>query len=85
MCQIAERVCTFRSLIDRGRGIVGGRRGGGRSGWKKYQKGGEGSRKGKILIGEGWLYIAFFFPFLTIKNTIFRTFVYTVTLKKKQN
>ena len=59
--------------------------GGGRSGWKKYQKWGEDLRKGKILIGEGWLYIAFFFPFLTIKNTIFRTFVYTVTLKKKQN
>ena len=52
---------------------------------EKISEGGRGLRKGKILIGEGWLYVAFFFPFLTIKNTIFRTFVYTVTLKKKQN
>ena len=31
MLQIAERVCTLRSLIDRGCGIVG-------EIWKKYQK-----------------------------------------------
>ena len=51
---------------------------------EKISEGGRGLRKGKILIGEGWLYVAFFFPFLTIKNTIFRTFVYTVTLKKNK-
>ena len=42
MLQIAERVCTLRSLIDRGCGIAG-------EGWKKYQKiivGGGG--------GDGW-------------------------------
>ena len=32
MLQIAERVCTLRSLIDRWCGIGGG------MGWKKYQK-----------------------------------------------
>ena len=56
MLQIAERVCTLRSLIDRECGIVG-------EVWKKYQKlivgGGRGWnsredwKKVKILIAKG--------------------------------
>ena len=39
MCQIAERVCTFRSLIDRRREIVGGRRGEGGEVGKNIRRG----------------------------------------------
>ena len=83
MLQIAERVRTLRTLIDRRCGIVGGlknvsrtnSRGGGLNiseGWKKV----------KILIAKGRVgFSIVFFSFLIIKNTVLRIFVYTVRVK----
>ena len=56
-----------------------------RGGWKKYQKlivWGLREGGGLEYRGVGLAFkIAFFFPFVTMKTTVFRTFAYTVKVK----
>ena len=65
-----------------------------RGGWEKYQKliargvgGGVGKTENFNSKGEGVVgfYIAFFFPVLTMKTIVLRTFVHAVKVKQKQN
>ena len=61
-----------------------------RGDWKKYQRlivggiGIVGVVEKIVAVGGGGGSIAFFFPFLTMKTTVLRTFVYTVKAKQKQ-